>query len=195
MTLIVQTIQWRHGTAAQWTAANPVLLTGEPGYEDDTGKYKIGDGTTAWTALAYQAATGSTGPQGPQGDPGPAGANGAPGPQGPAIRGATFAFNLPIDGDTTTPAIVTAAGTITGYSLLAVDAGGAVSIDLWRGASGAVPTVADSILSAPLSTATFTSGDASGFSSAAIAIGDVLVANAAAAQGATSIVLVLTVSQ
>lgn len=184
----------RRGTAAQWTSVNPILLFGEPGYESDTRKLKFGDGSTSWNSLPYIEG----GPQGPQGDPGPAGADGAPGaqgPQGPAIRGATFAFNLPIDGDTTTPAIVTAAGTITGYSLLAVDAGGAVSIDLWRGASGAVPTVADSILSAPLSTATFTSGDASGFSSAAIAIGDVLVANAAAAQGATSIVLVLTVSQ
>lgn len=114
MTLIVQTIQWRHGTAAQWTAVNPVLLTGEPGYEDDTGKYKIGDGTTAWTALAYQAATGSTGPQGPQGDPGPQGATGAQGAPGIQLAGIRT-----ISGTTDTP---TAAD--VGYLLVCTNAAG-----------------------------------------------------------------------
>lgn len=47
------TIQTRRGTAAEWTAANPVLAAGEQGYETDTGKVKVGDGTTAWTALPY----------------------------------------------------------------------------------------------------------------------------------------------
>lgn len=47
------TIQTRRGTAAQWTSANPVLAAGEQGYETDTGKIKVGDGTTAWTALPY----------------------------------------------------------------------------------------------------------------------------------------------
>ena len=46
-------IQWRQDTAANWTAANPILASGEPGYEKVTGKWKVGDGTTAWTALAY----------------------------------------------------------------------------------------------------------------------------------------------
>lgn len=46
-------LQLRKGAAAQWTSANPVLLSGEIGYETDTGKQKIGDGTTAWTSLAY----------------------------------------------------------------------------------------------------------------------------------------------
>jgi hypothetical protein len=49
----VAKIQFRRGTAASWTSANPVLLNGEPGYETDTKKYKIGDGVTAWTSLAY----------------------------------------------------------------------------------------------------------------------------------------------
>jgi hypothetical protein len=43
----------RRDTAANWTSANPTLLAGELGYESDTGKFKIGDGSTAWTALAY----------------------------------------------------------------------------------------------------------------------------------------------
>lgn len=47
-------IQIRRGTAAAWTAANPVLAAGERGFESDTGKAKTGDGSTAWTGLAYE---------------------------------------------------------------------------------------------------------------------------------------------
>jgi hypothetical protein len=43
----------RNDTAADWTAANPVLLQGEIGVETDTRRYKIGDGTTAWSSLSY----------------------------------------------------------------------------------------------------------------------------------------------
>lgn len=46
-------IQLRRGTAAQWTSANPTLAAGEVGFETDTNKEKIGDGTTAWNSLAY----------------------------------------------------------------------------------------------------------------------------------------------
>lgn len=46
-------MQLRRGTAAAWTAANTVLLQGQEGYESDTGKRKVGDGTTAWNSLAY----------------------------------------------------------------------------------------------------------------------------------------------
>lgn len=59
-------MQVRRGTAAAWTAANPTLLAGEIGYETDTGKFKVGDGATAWTGVAY-ANPGPTGPPGPQG--------------------------------------------------------------------------------------------------------------------------------
>ncbi len=47
------TIKLRRGTAAQWTAQNPVLAEGEIGLETDTRKFKAGDGTTAWTGLLY----------------------------------------------------------------------------------------------------------------------------------------------
>ena len=47
-------IQYRRDTAANWTSINPVLAAGEPGFETDTKKHKIGNGTLAWTALAYQ---------------------------------------------------------------------------------------------------------------------------------------------
>jgi hypothetical protein len=50
-------IQFRRGTAAAWTAANPVLRPGEPGYESDTHKAKIGDGTTAWLSLPYMSSS------------------------------------------------------------------------------------------------------------------------------------------
>jgi len=53
-------LQFRRGTAAQWTSTNPVLAAGEFGYETDTGKAKIGNGSTAWTSLAY-AITGEVG--------------------------------------------------------------------------------------------------------------------------------------
>jgi hypothetical protein len=43
----------RKGTTAQWLAANPVLFAGEPGYETDTGKMKIGTGIHQWTELEY----------------------------------------------------------------------------------------------------------------------------------------------
>src|SRR5690348_15878577 len=46
-------IQLRRGTAAQWSSANPTLAAGEIGLETDTHHQKIGDGVTAWTALAY----------------------------------------------------------------------------------------------------------------------------------------------
>ncbi len=41
------------GTAAEWTAKNPVLELGEWGKETDTGKMKNGDGVTAWNSLSY----------------------------------------------------------------------------------------------------------------------------------------------
>ena len=46
-------IQLKRATASQWTSANTVLFAGEIGYETDTNKFKIGDGTTAWTSLSY----------------------------------------------------------------------------------------------------------------------------------------------
>lgn len=46
-------IKVRRSPAAAWTAANPVLASGEIGFETDTGKFKIGDGTTTWALLYY----------------------------------------------------------------------------------------------------------------------------------------------
>jgi len=46
-------IQIRRDTAANWTAANPVLAAGEPAVETDTGKTKTGDGIRNWDSLPY----------------------------------------------------------------------------------------------------------------------------------------------
>lgn len=43
----------KRGTAASWAAANPILSDGEIGFETDTSKIKIGNGTSTWTALNY----------------------------------------------------------------------------------------------------------------------------------------------
>lgn len=47
-------LKLRGDTAANWTSVNPVLLANELGRETDTGKIKIGNGSTAWNSLAYQ---------------------------------------------------------------------------------------------------------------------------------------------
>ena len=52
-TTILAFQQQRRDTAANWTFNNPTLLAGELGYETDTGKWKVGTGSTAWTSLAY----------------------------------------------------------------------------------------------------------------------------------------------
>jgi hypothetical protein len=46
-------MQQRRGTASQWTSANPVLNAGEMGWESDSNKFKIGDGTNHWADLDY----------------------------------------------------------------------------------------------------------------------------------------------
>lgn len=43
----------RNDTAENWTTKNPTLLKGEFGVENNTNKFKIGDGATAWKELAY----------------------------------------------------------------------------------------------------------------------------------------------
>jgi len=51
--IIRTTFLLRRGTSAQWEENNPVLGTGEPGFELDTKKLKIGDGQTPFMDLPY----------------------------------------------------------------------------------------------------------------------------------------------
>lgn len=46
-------IQNRRGTSTQWTTANPILASGEKGFEIDTGLFKMGDGVSSWNQLPY----------------------------------------------------------------------------------------------------------------------------------------------
>lgn len=45
--------QLRRSTSSNWTSTNPILQSGEPGFEIDTYKLKIGDGITRWNLLPY----------------------------------------------------------------------------------------------------------------------------------------------
>ena len=55
-------IQFRRGTAAQWSDADPVILaSGEPGFIADTNTLKIGDGSTAFASLSAVAGGGGGG--------------------------------------------------------------------------------------------------------------------------------------
>jgi hypothetical protein len=88
----------RRDTLESWNYNDPVLMTGEPGYETDTRKFKMGDGQTPWSQLPYYAGVtgpsgisnlpGPTGPTGPIGITGPTGApSSVTGPTGPSGAG------------------------------------------------------------------------------------------------------------
>jgi hypothetical protein len=100
--MVIQ-LQLRRGPAALWTSVNPILASGEPGTETDTGKFKVGDGVTNWSLLSYSSGTIGVqgipglvieGPEGqpgedswipgPPGPPGPVGPQGLPGGTGPS---------------------------------------------------------------------------------------------------------------
>lgn len=80
--MTIVSFRLRRGYAADWTADNPILAPGEPGFELDTGKFKIGDGVEDWHTLPYHLNDAATtalvqsivdaavlnGVQGPQGD-------------------------------------------------------------------------------------------------------------------------------
>ena len=46
-------IQIRRDSAADWTSNHPTLAQGEFGWETDTNRFKIGDGSSNWQSLAY----------------------------------------------------------------------------------------------------------------------------------------------
>jgi hypothetical protein len=99
---MITTIKLRRGTAAQWTLANPVLSSGEPGVETDTGLLKVGNGIADWLTLPYhptdprvvdlindivadlvlEGVPGPAGPTGATGETGSAGTNGTNGLDG-----------------------------------------------------------------------------------------------------------------
>lgn len=54
MAQVINTIfKFKRSTAAKWWELNPILERGEPGFEYDEKRLKIGDGSTAWRDLPY----------------------------------------------------------------------------------------------------------------------------------------------
>lgn len=53
------TFQLRRGLHDKWIEENPILSEGEPAFETDTFRLKIGDGKTAYQALPYIGEDGS----------------------------------------------------------------------------------------------------------------------------------------
>lgn len=127
-------IQFRRGTAAGWTSANPILADGELGLETDTDKMKLGNGSQAWNSRPYanvgpqgpQGPQGNTGPQGPQGNQGPQGIQGPQGPPGD-VSAAWPVGSVFISVVSTNPATLLGLGTwaaiATGRMLVGIDAG------------------------------------------------------------------------
>jgi hypothetical protein len=66
-------IQFRNDTAANWTAADPILAIGEMGIESDTDQFKVGNGEDSWSDLPYGGIVGPSGDTGPTGATGPSG--------------------------------------------------------------------------------------------------------------------------
>lgn len=46
-------VQMRRGTTSQWSSANPVLASGEMGYDSDLKDSKMGDGSSTWKQLPF----------------------------------------------------------------------------------------------------------------------------------------------
>lgn len=51
----------KYDTSSNWVINNPVLLAGELGFESDTNKFKIGNGTSSWNDLSYVSVDGGGG--------------------------------------------------------------------------------------------------------------------------------------
>jgi hypothetical protein len=66
-------IQIRRGSATFWEDENPILFPGEPGYEKNTRRMKIGDGVLPWKELPYFTAPGASNTGGGGGPGGPGG--------------------------------------------------------------------------------------------------------------------------
>jgi hypothetical protein len=121
------TIQLRKDTAANWTSANPTLANGQPGWESDTNKLKIGNGSTVWASLAYFGSAGTV---------------------------TSVAFSGGTTGLTVTGSPITTSGTITLAGTLAV-ANGGTGVTSSTGTGNVVlstsPTLVTPVLGTPTS--------------------------------------------
>lgn len=60
-TIVKTTFQLKRGSAARWEELNLILAAGEPGFEVDTNRLKIGNGETPWNELPYIGGGGGEG--------------------------------------------------------------------------------------------------------------------------------------
>jgi hypothetical protein len=159
-------IKLRRDTAANWASVNPVLASGEPGFETDTDKMKIGDGSTAYNSLPYFG-----------------------GSPGVGVRTIGFSSISPALGQQGTFVVFPAAGTITGWSMVA-DAGTA-TVKVWKVASGtAAPSIADNINTSGVSLSTGTaiiSSTVSDFTTTSVAANDIFAFNLTAVASVTKL--------
>lgn len=95
-------IQQRRDQAADWTSVNPVLFDGEAGHESDTGRWKLGDGTTAWNDLPYKMGVDSVAGRTGAVTLGVADVAGAAPKASPAFTGSPTAPTAPPEDDDTT---------------------------------------------------------------------------------------------
>lgn len=100
MPTVYEQILLRRGTSTEWASVNTVLGAAEIGVETDTGRFKLGDGTTAWVNLAYKSDRGLPGLPGPAGAQGPAGSAGPAGPRGAAGPAAALTIGSVSQGST-----------------------------------------------------------------------------------------------
>ena len=63
-------IQFRRGTALEWSTVNPILAQGEMGIETDTSLFKVGNGIDNWNELDYGGLRGYVGSIGYRGSEG-----------------------------------------------------------------------------------------------------------------------------
>lgn len=59
--MAIRKIQLRRDSSTNWSSSNPVLSSGEIGFDTTTKSFKIGDGTTAWNSLSYFSSGTTTG--------------------------------------------------------------------------------------------------------------------------------------
>lgn len=56
--IVPHTIQIRTGTTEEWTTTDPVLVKNEITYDSTVNAFKVGDGKSKWSALAYTMSSG-----------------------------------------------------------------------------------------------------------------------------------------
>lgn len=123
-------IQNRRDTAANWTSVNPTLAAGEIGYETDTGKFKMGNGATAWSSLTYFIAGAGGGISSLNGLSGSSQtfATGTSGTDfGISSVGTVHTFNIPDASATARGLITTGAQTIAGVKTFSSVISGSIS--------------------------------------------------------------------